>query len=914
MGALDELEAGYQAESAQAGPAAAMGSPGGPSIPTASPAPSMGAGSMLDALESQYQQDVPVSDLGAIRNSAVRGFGSFPALIDELLPFNPNTKSGFDYPHLFGLGGSKRPPGFGFADDYNSVMTETGMNAPARPATEYGKVAENVAENAAAAAPFGPLAMLLSGIFGGGGGYLGEKAGGPTGRAFGSFFGGVSPSLTKLKVVKEIGETLGPTLSKLPLLNRVIGNSPIEAAVGRALEKTASNAPEVRAALAEKNMIYGPETELDALKMTDEVTKDVGLARATDTVESALPQSGFKQIAEKRAAVREKNVVGTEPKFDPNTTDYALSKGLEEELSKGVDNYVTNVEDPLWERVPKDLRLVADETVGTLKGALNEITYGGTVPLAGDAKGIVAIVENAKEANGGILTMGQIQEFRKRALQLGRSAADDMSAEGRQARLTASAVEEHLRDLVDENAKLGLMPQVSVDAWKEARTATNLRFKKLSPAQEGTKGLERVGLLGKDLDNTAMLNEGLRSPDKLASHLKAAEELGGPETLENVKSLYRQALLSNLTGKAQSKWGDIIGENKDIWSQVFTEKQLAKIGENTDDALKWVQQYSARTVTGGPQTGARLGNTKDILFGEKGLAAISQGTSSFATLAAGTAGAKAGWDSGESIPGKLAKGVLGGLLGATVGTSLKKSAGRASASFDELLIEALKNPRVAERVLKAAEPSELSRLLGQAAFDSLKVSALRGGSSALNSLTKSVLGKPKGGGSVTMDSGEKPKTEQVIPEATATPGGVTPEKAKLISMIDSDPIDSAIFEMESARGTQLDNPDSTATGPFQLVAKTARNLGVKDPNDWEQNYEGYKKLRKENEERFKTSDPATVYAAHFLGAPLLDKWRKGKDLDKTEQEQVDFFRTVLRPRFLKIYADVISRKAGSVEA
>lgn len=150
-----------------------------------------------------------------------------------------------------------------------------------------------------------------------------------------------------------------------------------------------------------------------------------------------------------------------------------------------------------------------------------------------------------------------------------------------------------------------------------------------------------------------------------------------------------------------------------------------------------------------------------------------------------------------------------------------------------------------------------------------------------------------------------------------TKGGkmTTPaEQEKLIQLIDSDPVDSAIFEMESARGKLLKNPDSTARGPFQLISSTAKNLGVKDVDDWAQNYTGYKKLRAENETRFKTSDPATVYAAHYLGAPLLDKWRKGKALDKTEAALVKGLIDTHLPRFKKIYANVLKRKTKQVEA
>jgi hypothetical protein len=102
---------------------------------------------------------------------------------------------------------------------------------------------------------------------------------------------------------------------------------------------------------------------------------------------------------------------------------------------------------------------------------------------------------------------------------------------------------------------------------------------------------------------------------------------------------------------------------------------------------------------------------------------------------------------------------------------------------------------------------------------------------------------------------------------------------------------------------------SSAKGLFQLTDATAKNLGVKDPFNAAQNFEGMEKLTAENTKALGTENPETLYAAHVLGAPLTKKWLAGKDLTEREQELVDYFLANL-PRFRANYA----KASGVVEA
>jgi hypothetical protein len=127
-------------------------------------------------------------------------------------------------------------------------------------------------------------------------------------------------------------------------------------------------------------------------------------------------------------------------------------------------------------------------------------------------------------------------------------------------------------------------------------------------------------------------------------------------------------------------------------------------------------------------------------------------------------------------------------------------------------------------------------------------------------------------------------------------------KAKLEAAIDTDPYAATVYQMESSRGKKVTNDTTTAKGPFQFIDETAKKVGLKDPFDLGQSLEAFNKLTDENREKF-GDDPAMLYAAHFLGAPVLTKVLRGdsSSLTKDQREQVASLQKVLLPRFNKIY-------------
>jgi len=117
--------------------------------------------------------------------------------------------------------------------------------------------------------------------------------------------------------------------------------------------------------------------------------------------------------------------------------------------------------------------------------------------------------------------------------------------------------------------------------------------------------------------------------------------------------------------------------------------------------------------------------------------------------------------------------------------------------------------------------------------------------------------------------------------------------------IKANPYYHALALAESGLNPKAKNPKSTAKGLFQFVDATAKSLGVKNPYDVTESWEGIQRLTNEHAERFGTDDPVTLYAAHFLGGTLLSKVNRGLKLSAKEQRLVDEFRTKALPNFVK---------------
>lgn len=268
------------------------------------------------------------------------------------------------------------------------------------------------------------------------------------------------------------------------------------------------------------------------------------------------------------------------------------------------------------------------------------------------------------------------------------------------------------------------------------------------------------------------------------------------------------------------------------------------------------------------------------------------------------------------------------ITGAAVVKGLRN---RSTGLVQDALFNQLKDPEEFLSALNSGVPQ-------QSVLQSTLKGVMASNPQALPALLNAVVGQNGGSStpalrqalSTVLNNGgtkmNNPETPKILGADRVSPSDV-------IQKIQQDPVDHSIAIMES--GKNLDtktlmkntdaqnaemlknvtfdpnakNPESSASGIFQLLKGTADNLGVKDPFDPGQNYAGYLKLKEQNSQ-FGT-DPATVYAVHYLGAPTYSKLLKGEPLTETQTEQVRTLKDQLLPKLAKIYSALALQQSGN---
>lgn len=836
-------------------------------------------GDIFDQIASEA---VPHSEVRAVANDALRGIGGFLSLVDEINPISTSpldkTIFGFKIPHLFGLGPERTEPAF--MDIFTPVSKSIGVMTEDKPQTETGKFAGNVAENVAAALPFGLPAAIINGVFGGTGGYLGESIAGPEGRTVGSFLGGISPAgVSKLGIIKELGEALGPTASQVPIFRSIFGDAPVQAAVGRALNTVAENPKTLESALIEIANTPNAPTKLDQFKTTAELVGDPGIARAEDAISSMIPNSGFKTQAVNRAAAREEEVLKG---YDPTQNAYDTSKSLEQTITDSVTN-IEAVENATWKALPKDTPVYTK--IGTLEknlvDSIDNVTYSGALPIQGEAKALLKTFNDA--TSEGAVSLGVIQKLRSQALGIKRDTASMASEADRTANRIANVIQSHLIDIVDKNVEAGTISEDVASLWRGGRAITKAKINtfgapSVGSENAGTKAIEQLALKGQALDNTTLLREGLNSPDKLAAHIQAAAAGG-----QDVKPLYQQALKAELDGKPQSQWANIIDRKKTQWKMVFSPEEMARVDRNLAD-IEAQRIASGKAFVGNSATNPR-GNVQSVINAKKGLASLSTGLQNATTLGLTIEGARRGWNKGETLPGSIGNALLYGSIGALAGKGIRSATSSASEKFDSIFTAALKDPNEALKAIQAAKPSQLKQALAGAVISSAKATGARATGTILNKLSRDLF---------------QPKEEQ------ASKQEIMKSQKEVEAEIDSDPYYSALYEFESGRNPKAKNPNSSAKGAFQFIDSTAKALGVTDPFDIEQSFEAVKKMDARNVSEFGDS-PGLRYAAHYLGETTLRKLLKGERLSPKQFEIVKDFKDNVLPKFEKVYSKISNR-------
>lgn len=277
----------------------------------------------------------------------------------------------------------------------------------------------------------------------------------------------------------------------------------------------------------------------------------------------------------------------------------------------------------------------------------------------------------------------------------------------------------------------------------------------------------------------------------------------------------------------------------------------------------------------------------------------------------------------------LALGAVGGFYGSggaaaapaaigayVVANKVKRSLLAAEDNIARIAYETLTDPELARQVLTQAEKGSARALAitdrinreaagisvaGRASIEAGRITEQEPVANELDSYSTDELIKMYVG-AINMDKAPKLPAKEVKTEA---PKKQEPREDlvidRVLQQVEANPVDWSIMMMESGGDPKAKNPESSASGLFQLINSTAKNLGVKDPFDPEQNYNAYLKLKADTVRQFGSDDVETIYSSHYLGAPTLKRWREGKPLNAKQQAQVNYLQSELLPRLRRFY-------------
>ncbi len=852
----------------------------------------------FDSLESNFQADIASrSDLGAIRNAAVKGGANALGLMQQVVPTIDIRGGSVFAPKMFGLA---EYLGFEDAPDITQTTKDVGRNYgifdDTKAKTELGQLAADVVEQGISAAPFGPIAMAGSAATSGPGAYGGRKIGSYFGNEeLGAGIGSIiSPfAVAGAKTVLQKGaQSLGPTAAQAlpskirdPIINRAVGNT---------LRDAIDNPDQVQ------NILESAPPS--AFRTAAEVADSRGLASLEDVVR-AKGADALASLPEARQAARANDIIGA---LD-DVPMAVRSDALEGTLRASVDE-VEKVEKELWNLLPKQAKLIGNHLDDSLKASINEITLDGSIPLTGAAGGLIKRWDNISED---VLSVDQLQAFRSKVLQEGREARKLLNRNPTQeARVTAQvadALKDHIDNVMDTNVSAGLVDQEVADIWKGARDYTRQKMDAFVPRTGPASKATKAALNNIEMADAKAITEGLRSPDLMRAQIRAAE-LGG----QDIRPIYQEALKAELSNKMQSKWPDFIANKRQQFEIAF-DGDLTKIDDALADiASEQLKNDRARAAFGANSSTFTRQDLNARINARKGIAALG---ASAAPSLSGAAGAAAGWQYGESYPEKIALGVLGGISGAAAGKGYRSLTSRASEMFDDNLATALRNPQIAAQRLKDSRPSAFREVFEQALKEAMPQAGARGSKLAAdrvlgtsNTIVPSSVSQQEQEPEQEIESSQSNETLYRPSAFNLLEDDMAKSREEIEQEIDADPFFALAYQLESGRGKYLKNPKSSASGPFQMINSTAKAVGVnaKD-DDFTDDLEGMKKLKAEYLEQGIPDDPIMLYAAHYLGVPTLKKWLSGDDLTEKQQQHVNDFENVLVPRakkFLDKYGQV----------
>lgn len=845
----------------------------------------------------------PHSEARALGNSAVKGVGSLLSLVQNLSPVKlPDLQdSGYSVlgvplpeqkdPNAFTVFGMQPtiPPLFGLSDylknrfapttltdlvtegaqpkqepfnqTFNRVASDSGLLTADKPQTESGKLAGNILEQAIPSALFGPGAAVVGGISGGTGSYIGEKylpglfgIQPTTANAVGGVAGGVLPGLGGL-LASTGKRLLGP-----------LTQGGREAAIGELLRDsvTGGKIQEAKDTLGAFDAAAAPFNEF---KTTAEIAGDPGLARLEDAGRGFVPSESIVAADDARTAAR---LDSAESMFNP---DVSITTSSKQAVSKVQDAYkaVKKLENDAWENIPSKEEIVFDsQHADAIKQTVLDV-YDNLELAPGELQGLVGKVDKLAAAPA---TFNTIKQLRSRVGEL--KASPDPSV-----RRIAGQVEDQLMGVIQENADAGFLSPDTTAALQNALEVSTLKHQtfRATDALEAASGLKRKKLL-----DASFLTQTLNSPDKLKATLAAANT-GGTSIENEVKN----ALLQQVTtrgGKeiSQIQWPREFARRKEQLALALSPDEMSNLQAVMDD----IEAQSGRVkdafkANQGQSATTPRREVTDRIRSAKGLADPQTAERTLGGLG-GATGAGLGWATGGLFNASIGSGVLapaGAKLGQVLATN-------PSGEFDQLLIQALKDPETALKLMNTNRPwvegiEQAGALGNKAMLQTGPRAAIRGITGEHPTLFSPTITdknseKEKPGGPTMTDT---PKKTLAVPDVISANRVDAPTKQT--AHLGGVPIDAAldaIRQIESGGGKYLVSPKG-ALGPYQFIPSTAKAYGLEDPMDETKSRATAGRMIGDLYKQFKDLD-LTLVAYNWGSGNLTDliKLAKTRDFDK----------------------------------
>jgi len=685
------------------------------------------------------------------------------------------------------------------------------------------------------------------------------------------------------KVAPLIGAVgVGGAVSAASNIGSLLERALIGSSADEVLGSAASSFKEVTGLtpddLAKVNAL--PTNELEALQTTAERTGNAGVAQLEKTLGGRLgDNANIYADLDRRRNLARRTLFNS-----GSSVDSVNKEGLGSALIDAAESTQSKMQrnsSEFWAGVPREESIPIQGVKDPLKELLAKRTKG--LPINSKVEDLVSQV--TKEESG-VLNSGGLQDIRADALSLLR----DRELTGFERKLLTE-----LTDKIDNSMASGLSEK-SYQTWKAARQSTAAEKEAF---RKGTVG----GYLTSDNARVSNVLDKVFKGDKQAvAELKTA--IGNDDSLlEQVKRGVLDMVPKDAQGNLTSdKMRRFVDSNETAIKELFGEGYYGNLQKISKDLKS--------------QAGVA-----DLGF------KASKGNSTTAQKST-VAGALQ-----DVITESLVPGISGRFSG--VIEAIKQGAGlRDAKAVEDLLFKAALDPKFAEQLSRAPTNRRMFNALESlknAAIGAVETGAIMGTkelsrdqdnrtplAKLLDSVTsepaptaqsKSTLQKVLGASGASMDPVSFDTTQDFPLMNTLLKGDTMDAPvADIMEEIKKDPVDHAIMLMESNGDPKAKNPTSSASGLFQLIKGTAESLGVTDVFDPADNYAGYKKLKADTIKQFGTDDVATIYASHYLGAPTLKKWLDGKELTKTQAEQVKYLQTTLLPRLAKIYGKLVNEE------